>query len=46
MKAAVFLQPEKIALQEMRVPAISPGDALVKNYHHDDLRHRYSYLEG
>lgn len=30
MKAAVFLHPGKIALQEMPVPAIGPGDALIK----------------
>ena len=38
MKAAVFVEPGRIALQEKPIPDIGPLDALMR-VHHDNLRH-------
>jgi len=38
MKAAVFVAPGKIQLQERPVPAIGPTDALPSRHHDNHLR--------
>jgi hypothetical protein len=40
IKAAVFIRPGKIALEERPIPSIGPGEALLKIATTTDLRHR------
>ena len=46
MKAAVFVEPGRIVLDEKPIPDVGPLDALMRDHHDDDLRHRRPYPEG